>query len=204
MEAIDMATDNANNGSGGETAFDTAKRAFGDTAASFTEQATARARDYTAQGKDRAVEALDGVASLVGDAAIQVSEKLGPQYGGYVQQAAEAVSGLAGTLREKDADELIDDARNMVRSSPAIAIAAAAAVGFVLARVVKSGLNATPSNDRAAPSPAPAKPRAQRKPVARKSAAAGAPAAPEVPQSPVGDVIAPQDPPATDNPPPVA
>jgi hypothetical protein len=92
----------------------------------------------------------------------------------------------------------------MVRSSPAIAIAAAAAVGFVLARVVKSGLNATPSNDMAAPSPAPAKPRAQRKPAARKSAAAGAPAAPEVPQSPVGDVIAPQDPPATDNPPPVA
>jgi ElaB/YqjD/DUF883 family membrane-anchored ribosome-binding protein len=191
-ETIDMATDNANNGSNGENPFDTAKRAFGDTAASFTEQATSRARDYTAQGKDRAVEALDGVASLVGDAATQVSEKLGEQYGGYVQQAAEAVSGLAGTLRAKDADELIDDARNLVRSSPVIAVAAAAAVGFVLARVVKSGLNATPGNDRTeAPAPAP-KPRAARKPAARKPAAAkpAAPAAPEVPESPVGDAPA--------------
>jgi ElaB/YqjD/DUF883 family membrane-anchored ribosome-binding protein len=203
MEAIDMATDNANNGSGGETPFDTAKRAFGDTAASFTEQATARARDYTAQGKDRAVEALDGVATLVGDAAVQVSEKLGEQYGGYVRQAADAVSGLAGSLRQKDPDELIDDARNLVRNSPAVAIAAAAAVGFVLARVVKSGLNAAPGDTAADSSPAAAKPRAPRKPAARKMKA-GAPAAPEVPQSPVGDVMPAPEPPATDTPPPVA
>jgi ElaB/YqjD/DUF883 family membrane-anchored ribosome-binding protein len=194
METIDMATDTSNTGTGGETPFDTAKRAFGDTAASFTEQASSQARTYAAQGKDRAVETLDGVASLVGDAATQVSEKLGDQYGGYVRQAADAVSGLAGTLRAKDADELIDDARNLVRSSPVVAIAAAAAVGFVIARVIKSGLNATPSNDQAAtPSPAP-KARAPRKPAARKPAASkttaakpAAPAAPEVPESPVGD-----------------
>ena len=163
-----MATDNANDGSGGDGAFDSAKKAFGDTAASFTEQAGARAREYTAQGKDRAVDALDGVASLVGDAAGQVSEKLGEQYGGYVQQAADAVSSLAGTLRDKDPDELFDDARNVVRASPVIAIAAAAAVGFLMARVVKSGLTPKASND-AAPKPA-AKPRAPRKPAVRKAA----------------------------------
>lgn len=184
-----MATDNANNGSDGESTFESAKKAFGDTAASFTEQAGARAREYTAQGKDRAVEALDGVAGLVGDAANQVSERLGEQYGGYVQQAAEAVSGLADTLREKNADELFEDARNVVRSSPAIAIAAAAAVGFLMARVVRSGLAPKPGNDRATPTPG-AKPPAPRKPAGRKSPAKAAPvktpapAAPEVPESP--------------------
>jgi len=152
-----MATDNIDNGPspGGDSPFESAKRAFGDTASSFTEQAGARARDYAAQGKDRAVDALDNVANLVGDAAAQVSEKLGAQYGGYIQQAADAVSGLAGTLRDKDADDLVNDARDVVRSSPAIAIAAAAAVGFLFARVVKSGL--TPkanNNDGAAPSSA--------------------------------------------------
>src|ERR1700751_5735138 len=106
METIDMATDNANSGSG-EGPFQSAKKAFGDTASGFTEQAGAKARDYATQGKDRAVDALDNVASLVGDAATQVSGKLGEQYGGYIQQAADAVSGLAKTLRDKDTDDLI-------------------------------------------------------------------------------------------------
>jgi hypothetical protein len=47
-----------------------------------------------------------------------------------------------------------------VRNSPAIAIAAAAAVGFLIARVVKSGLTPkTPANDGAeptTPTPSPA------------------------------------------------
>jgi ElaB/YqjD/DUF883 family membrane-anchored ribosome-binding protein len=169
METIDMATDNANHSSGGDNPFESAKKAFGDTAASFTEQASAKARDYTAQGKDRAVDALDGVASLVSDAAGQVSEKLGDQYGGYVQQAAKAVSGIADTLRGKDADELFDDARNIVRSSPVIAIAAAAAVGFLVARVVKSGMASRADDEGAVNEPAP-KPRKARKPAARKTA----------------------------------
>jgi len=150
-----MPTDNLNNGSGAGSGgtFESVKKAFGDTASSFTEQAGARARDYAAQGKDRAVEALDNVASLVGDAAGQVSGRLGEQYGGYVQQAADAVSGLASTLRDKDPEQLIDDARKVVRSSPAIAIAAAAAAGFLLARVIKSGLTPSATDDEpAAPS----------------------------------------------------
>ena len=188
-----MATDNANPGSGGESPFESAKKAFGETAASFTEQAGARARDYTAQGKDRAVEALDGVASLVGDAASQVSEKLGDQYGAYIRQAADAVGGLASTLRDKDPDELFDDARNVVRSSPVIAVAAAAAVGFLVARVVKSGLSPSANGREEEPVAAPAaKPRAPRKTgtAARKPAADMTAAAPEVPESPVGDAPA--------------
>lgn len=161
-----------------ENIFDSARKAFNDTAASFTEQAGAKAREYTGQGKDRAVEALGNVAGLVGDAADQVTERLGDQYGGYIRQAADAVEGLAGTLRDKDADELFDDARNIVRSSPVIALAAAAAVGFVVARVVKSGLTARTDDDVAAKPVAPkpaAKPRARTKPTAAKAAAAPGP-----------------------------
>lgn len=161
-ETIDMATDRPDDGG---TAFDNARKAFGETAASFTEQAGAKARDYAGQGKDRAVEALENVADLVGGAANQVSEKLGGQYGGYIQQAADAVSGLAANLRSKDTDELIGDARNVVRSSPAIAIAAAAAVGFLAARVVKSGLTPKASEGSPDTAPATAKPRAARKPA---------------------------------------
>ena len=162
-----MATDNLNDGTGSESPFESAKKVFGDTASGFTEQATARARDYASQGKDRAVEALDNVAGLVSDAAEQVGSKLGDQYGGYIQQAAKAVGNLATTLRDKDTDDLIDDARNAVRSSPAVAIAAAAAVGFLVARVVKSGFTPKAGNDGPAATAA-AKP--ARKPSARKTA----------------------------------
>ena len=44
------------------------------------------------------------------------------------------------TSPAKDPDELIEDTRNFVRNSPGIALAGAAVVGFVVARLVKSGL----------------------------------------------------------------
>ncbi|WP_235536410.1 MULTISPECIES: hypothetical protein [unclassified Sphingomonas] len=183
-----MATENQDSGAGAGSAFESARKAFGETAASFTGQAESRVRDYTEQGKDRAVEALDNVAGLVGDAAAQVSEKLGDQYGGYIQQAADAVSGLATTLRDKDADELIDDARNVVRSSPTVAIAAAAAVGFLLARVVKSGL--TPKSAAGLAETPVAAPRA-RKPAAKAPAKtatrAKTAAKPKAPAAPLAD-----------------
>ena len=190
--------------SSSENPFESARKAFGDTASSFTGQAGARARDYAAQGKDRAVEALDNVASLVGDAANQVSGKLGEQYGGYIQQAADAVSGLAGTLRDKDADDLLDDARNAVRSSPAIAIAAAAAVGFLVARVVKSGLTPKAESDATDTGPVP-RPGAPRKatPATGSAKAASKPGKTSAPKAPLADTpIA--DSPAPDSPPSVA
>lgn len=152
-----MASDTSSDGTTTESPFDAAAKAFGSTTSAFKDQAGAKAREFAGQGKDRAVDALDNVASLVSDAAAAVDEKLGDQYGGYIRQAADAVSGLANTLREKDADELVDNARDAVRSSPAIAIAAAAAVGFLIARVVKSGLTPkAPANDAADPAtPAP-------------------------------------------------
>ena len=161
----DTGTANAGTGS----PFDAAARAFGSTASSFTDQAAAKAREYTGQGKDRAVDALDNVATLVTDAAAAVDSKLGDQYGGYIRQAADAVSGLANTLREKDADELFDNARDAVRSSPAIAIAAAATLGFLVARVVKSGL--TPKEEAAEPEPmAETAPTSKPKPRSPKAA----------------------------------
>jgi len=136
-----MATENLNGGEGRGNPFDSARRAFSDTASTLTDQVGERAREYTVQGKDQAVEALDNVASLIGDAAAQVSERLGDQYGSYIHQAADAFTGLADSLRQKDADQLFNDARALVRNSPAVALATAAALGFVVARVVKSGLN---------------------------------------------------------------
>ena len=71
-----------------------------------------------------------------------LTPKLGAQYGQYARSAADQVQGLSTAVRDKDIDELLDDARAIVRKSPAVAISAAAALGFIVARLVQSGLDA--------------------------------------------------------------
>ena len=121
-----------------------AKQAIKEGASKYTAQATDKARTFAEDGKARAGTALDQIAQLLIDAAGQVDEKLGAQYGTYARSAADSVSGFADQVKAKDIDELVDDARELVRKSPAIAVGAAAAVGFVIARLVQSGVDANP------------------------------------------------------------
>jgi ElaB/YqjD/DUF883 family membrane-anchored ribosome-binding protein len=103
-------------------------------------QAGDKARGLVTQGLERTAEALANVSKMVGDTADGIEERLGPEYGDYARRAAGAIENVANTIAEKDPDELIEDTRNFVRNSPGIALAGAAVVGFVVARLVKSGL----------------------------------------------------------------
>lgn len=103
-------------------------------------QAGDRARGMVGQGLDRTAEALANVSKMVGDTADGIEERLGPEYGDYARRAAGAIENVANTIAEKDPDELLEDTRNFVRNSPGIALAGAAVVGFVVARLIKSGL----------------------------------------------------------------
>jgi len=106
-------------------------------------QATEKAREYALLGKDRAVEGLDNVQKLINDAADTVDSKVGAQYGDYIRQAAGSVASFSDLIRYKDVDQLLDDARDLVRKSPAVAIGAAATIGFVIARIAKAGFDAS-------------------------------------------------------------
>jgi ElaB/YqjD/DUF883 family membrane-anchored ribosome-binding protein len=120
----------------------TASQTIKDEANRLGGQAADRARALADEGKTRATTALDEFSRMMTDAAGTVDEKLGAQYGQYARTAADSISGFAETLRAKDVDDLVEDATAFVKKSPAIAIGVAAAVGFVLARVVKSGVDA--------------------------------------------------------------
>lgn len=108
-------------------------------AAQIRQQATERVRQFADDGKSRASDKLDEISRIVEEAAASIEERLGPQYGGYARRAAEGVSGFAGTLRDREVDELYEDVRAFVRKSPGVAIGAAAAIGFVLVRLAKAG-----------------------------------------------------------------
>jgi ElaB/YqjD/DUF883 family membrane-anchored ribosome-binding protein len=103
-------------------------------------QAGDRARGLVGQGLERTAEALANVSKMVGDTAGGIEERLGPEYGDYARRAAGAIENVANTIAEKDPDELLEDTRNFVRNSPGVALAGAAVVGFVVARLIKSGL----------------------------------------------------------------
>ncbi len=104
-------------------------------------QATDRLRGLADDGKGRASGLLDDISEIIEDAARSIDERLGEEYGDYAHRASGAVSSFAGRVRDKSLDDMIDDTRNVVRSSPAIAIAAAAVVGFALMRVIRTGLD---------------------------------------------------------------
>lgn len=106
----------------------------------FASQAGDKARGLVSQGLERTSETLANVAKMVGDTAPGIDERLGEEYGEYARRAAGAIENVASAIADKDPDELIEDTRNFVRNSPGIALAGAAVVGFVVARLLKTGL----------------------------------------------------------------
>ena len=130
--------------SGGETnngASASPRQLINDNVVKLKSEAGDRARTLADQGKVKATDALEQLVTMLNDAAQQVDEKLGSQYGQYARSAAEQVQGLSSKLNDRSVDELLDDARDLVRKSPAAAIGVAAAVGFVAARLLSAGLD---------------------------------------------------------------
>jgi len=123
-------------GSGGDI-----KTQLRDGVSSIQQQAGDKVRSYAETGKTRATTALDDLSQVVSDAALSIDERLGSEFGEYARRAADAVTGLADGLRDRDVDQLFDDGRNLVRKSPGIALGAAAVVGFTLVRLIKSGMD---------------------------------------------------------------
>ena len=108
----------------------------------LSNQAGERARGLVTQGLERTSEALANVSRMIGDTASGIDERLGEEYGDYARRAAGSIENVANQIASKDPDELIEDTRNFVRNSPGIALAGAAVVGFVVARLLKTGLAA--------------------------------------------------------------
>src|SRR5437762_1257545 len=110
-------------------------------------QAGDKARGLVTQGLERTAEALANVSKAVSETAPGIEERLGPDYGDYARRAAGAIENAANSIAEKDPDELIEDTRNFIRNSPGVALAGAAVVGFVVARLLKSGLASNEDDD---------------------------------------------------------
>ena len=128
----------ATTGAGGSEKLSRAKERAKEEAVKLRGQATDRARSAAEQGKSRATETIDGFARAVHEAAGNLEQQVNPQIAQYAHRAADALDSLSDSLRNKSVDELLDDARDFARRSPAVAIGAAVAVGFALSRFLKA------------------------------------------------------------------
>jgi len=107
----------------------------------FKDRALTKARSAASQGKDRTGSAIENLSKMIEDSARTIDDNVGEKYGNYARSAADAVSSFAEKLNAKEIDDMVEDARNYVRKSPAVAIGAAAVVGFLLSRLIKSGMD---------------------------------------------------------------
>jgi ribosomal protein L12E/L44/L45/RPP1/RPP2 len=79
-----------------------------------------------------------------------MDSRVGSQYGDYARRAADGLVSFNDALKGKDVDDLFNDARELVAKAPAVAVGTAAALGFIVARLAKAGLDK--SADKDAPS----------------------------------------------------
>ena len=128
-------------GSNGGSTTDKLVTQVRDQVTSLRGQAGDKLRSVADDGKSKATTLLDDLAGIIEDAARSIDDRLGEDYGDYAHRASTAVSGFAGRVRDRSVDDIIDDTRDVVRRSPAVAIAAAAVVGFALMRVIRTGLD---------------------------------------------------------------
>tara|TARA_R110002110_G_scaffold108846_1_gene271642 strand:+ start:550 stop:1116 length:567 start_codon:yes stop_codon:yes gene_type:complete len=107
----------------------------------FKDRAMTKAKSAATAGKEHTGNAIENLSRIIEDSAKTIDENVGEKYGNYARSAADTVSSFAEKLNGKEVDEMVDDARDFVRKSPAVAIGAAAVVGFLISRLVKSGMD---------------------------------------------------------------
>lgn len=100
-------------------------------------EAKIKGKELAHEGKAKAGEGLRALGRLVGDNAYQVDDTVGAKYGDYARTASKSLSEYADKLDAKSVDELVEDGREFVRTSPGKALGIAALAGFLLSRLFR-------------------------------------------------------------------
>lgn len=105
-------------------------------ARTYGDKALGRAGELAVEGKKTASDAIASLGKVVGETAPQIDERFGEQYGDYARKASRSLQETSAKLDSKSVEEIGEDAREMVRKSPGLAVGIAAVAGFFLARLL--------------------------------------------------------------------
>jgi hypothetical protein len=106
-----------------------------------------RAAAQLSTQKGRATDSLDVLAQAVRGTTQQLRTDQHDTIAQYVERAADQLERFSSTVRDKDLDELLHDARDFARRQPALFIGGSFVVGLLAARFIKSSRQNASSND---------------------------------------------------------
>ena len=107
-----------------------------------------RASSQLTSQKGRATDGLSAIASAVRQSTTQLRNDNHDGLAEYVERAADHLEQFSNSLRDKSADELMRDVRDMARRQPALFIGGSFAVGLLAARFLKSSRDGQSRYDR--------------------------------------------------------
>jgi hypothetical protein len=91
------------------------------------------------QYRDTAADQIEALAQGAKSFVSELEDKDALGMSDYLADMAESMSGLAGNLRGKSAEQLLHDGADLARNNPALFIAGSIALGFGLSRFLKAG-----------------------------------------------------------------
>ncbi|MDQ0123499.1 F0F1-type ATP synthase membrane subunit b/b' [Pseudomonas lini] len=128
-------TDNRENTGRPEQDFQHLKEDVTEVLGGAREQVDAQFGQYRDTAADQIEALAKGAKSFVSE--LEDKDTLGMS--DYLSDMAQSMSGLAGSLRGKSAEQLLHDSANLARNNPALFIAGSIALGFGLSRFLKAG-----------------------------------------------------------------
>lgn len=118
-----------------EQSFDHLKDNVSEALGGARQQADAQFGQYRDTAAEQIEALAQGAKSFV--SGLQDKDTLGMS--DYLRDMADSMTGLAGNLRGKSAEQLLHDAADLARSNPGLFIAGSIAIGFGLSRFLKAG-----------------------------------------------------------------
>jgi len=105
--------------------------------------ARSRARSAFEHQQHRVADSIGSVAQALHQAANQLNEQNQDVAARYTDTAAERIERFADSLRDRNVDELVSQAEQYARRQPELFVGGAIALGFVLARFLRTSGNRT-------------------------------------------------------------
>jgi ElaB/YqjD/DUF883 family membrane-anchored ribosome-binding protein len=120
-----------------ETARDAAHEAA-EQASNVADQVREKAESQLESQKERATASLGSMASAVRQTSQKLREEQFDGVAQYVERAADQLERFSNHLRERDLNQLADEARQFARQQPALFIGTSFAAGILAARFIKA------------------------------------------------------------------
>jgi hypothetical protein len=114
-------------------------------------QAQQTAQTELAARKEQATSGLDNVASAIHQVGEQLRQNNQQQYGQYADLAAGQISRVAGYLRQRNINDLVEDVQNFARRQPELFLGGAFVLGLLGARFLKASSGQATSSSNNAP-----------------------------------------------------